>query len=221
MLITKINLLQTIHLHNFFIMHILIRASQEQQNILLNKSINPNTLITWFTADLIDAEAYIELLFEEEENVFSSIKNKPVIVNALIKNSEDLPINFCRINGWNTFLEKEKIEAVTFNKDLKPVFENILSELGFQVWFVNDIVGMIAARSVVMIINEAYFGLQDEISTKEQINIAMKLGTNYPFGPFEWAEKIGLKKIALLLQELYITDERYKPSKLLINESLN
>jgi 3-hydroxybutyryl-CoA dehydrogenase len=34
----------------------------------------------------------------------------------------------------------------------------------------------------------------DEISTKAEIDIAMKLGTNYPYGPFEWSEKSGWKK---------------------------
>jgi len=221
LLIATINLLQTIHLHNYFNMHILIRASQDQQDFLLTKSISATTIITWFTNDLIDADAYLDLLFEDEDNIFESIHKKPVIVNAVIKTCTDLPNNFCRINGWNTFLGKEKIEAVTLNNDLKPQLEGILNKLGFKVWFVNDIVGMIAARSIAMIINEAYFGLQDKISGKEQIDIAMKLGTNYPLGPFEWARKIGLKKIELLLQELSKTDIRYKPSDLLINESLN
>lgn len=202
-------------------MHILIRASEEQKNVLLHKSISSNTTITWFVEDLINADAYVDLLFEDEQSIFESIKNKPVIVNSVIKICENLPTNFCRINAWNTFFEKEKIEAATLNNELKPLFESVLNELGFDVWFVNDIVGMIAARSIAMIINEAYFGLQDDISTKEQIDIAMKLGTNYSFGPFEWAEKIGLKNIELLLQELHKTDERYIPSKLLITESLN
>lgn len=202
-------------------MQILIRASEEQKNVLLNKSISSNTTITWYINEFVDADAYIDLLFEDDESVFNAIKNKPVIVNLVTKTCTNIPNNYCRINGWNTFLEKEKLEAVTLNTDLKPMFESILIKLGFKICFVNDIVGLIAARSIAMIINEAYFGLEDEISTKEQIDIAMKLGTNYPFGPFEWAEKIGLKKIELLLQELYKADERYIPSKLLIDESAN
>jgi len=202
-------------------MHILIRAAEEQKNVLLNKSISSNTKITWFEESLVDADAYLDLLFEDGQSIFDYITDKPVIVNSVIKTCNNLPTNFCRINAWNTFFEKEKIEAATLNKDFKPLSESVLNELGFKAWFVNDIVGMIAARSVAMIINEAYFGLQDEISTKKQIDIAMKLGTNYPFGPFEWAEKIGLKKIESLLQELHKTDERYIPSKLLITESSN
>ena len=70
-----------------------------------------------------------------------------------------------------------------------------------------------------MIINEAYHALDEEVSTKEQIDIAMKLGTNYPYGPFEWSEKIGLKNVVQLLQNLATQDERYVISALLLSES--
>jgi 3-hydroxybutyryl-CoA dehydrogenase len=77
---------------------------------------------------------------------------------------------------------------------------------------------MITPRTIAMIINEAYFALEEEISSKEQIDIAMKLGTNYPYGPFEWAEKIGLKKIYNLLTQLYQTDKRYIPAPFMKKE---
>ena len=66
-----------------------------------------------------------------------------------------------------------------------------------------------------MIVNEAYYTLQEEVSTKEEIDTAMKLGTNYPYGPFEWSELIGLDKIHLLLTRLGNTDDRYRPARLL------
>jgi 3-hydroxybutyryl-CoA dehydrogenase len=70
-----------------------------------------------------------------------------------------------------------------------------------------------------MIINEAYFALEENVSTKEEIDIAMKLGTNYPYGPFEWCKKIGLKNIAALLAELSQTEKRYQPARLLLKEA--
>jgi len=47
----------------------------------------------------------------------------------------------------------------------------------------------------------------------------MNLGTNYPYGPFEWCKKIGLKNIAVLLTELSLTEKRYQPASLLLKES--
>ena len=60
-----------------------------------------------------------------------------------------------------------------------------------------------------MIINEAWFSLAENISTREEIDTAMKLGTNYPYGPFEWGDKIGLDRVSALLNELHKTDTRY------------
>ena len=71
-----------------------------------------------------------------------------------------------------------------------------------------------------MIINEAYFALEEGVSTKEEIDTAMKLGTNYPYGPFEWAKKIGLKNIFQLLDKLHKTNLRYEPAALLKKEAI-
>ena len=70
-----------------------------------------------------------------------------------------------------------------------------------------------------MIINEAYFSLSEKVSSKEEIDIAMKLGTNYPYGPFEWSQKIGLKNIYNLLRILEKEESRYKAADLLRDEA--
>jgi 3-hydroxybutyryl-CoA dehydrogenase len=46
----------------------------------------------------------------------------------------------------------------------------------------------------------------------EEIDTAMKLGTNYPYGPFEWGQRIGLTRIVSLLNVLSMTNARYKPA---------
>jgi hypothetical protein len=69
-------------------------------------------------------------------------------------------------------------------------------------------------RTIAMIINEAYFALGDKLASATNIDLAMKNGVNYPLGPIEWGEKIGLANIAQLLEELHtITrDDRYRIS---------
>ncbi len=70
-------------------------------------------------------------------------------------------------------------------------------------------------RSIAMIINEAYFALGEKLASAEDIDLAMKNGVNYPLGPIEWGEKIGLHYIAQLLEELntITRDDRYRLSK--------
>jgi 3-hydroxybutyryl-CoA dehydrogenase len=44
----------------------------------------------------------------------------------------------------------------------------------------------------------------------------MKLGTNYPYGPFEWASRIGHDNIVELLEIMSFTDKKYQPAPALV-----
>ena len=59
-------------------------------------------------------------------------------------------------------------------------------------------------------------------ASREDIDTGMKLGTNYPMGPFEWVAKWGLANIYELLEAMYLDskDERYKTCPLLKQEYL-
>ena len=106
------------------------------------------------------------------------------------------------------------------NGENKIIAEKIISCFNKTTEWVADVPGFITARVISTIINEAYFTLAEKVSTKDEIDTAMKLGTNYPFGPFEWSEKIGLKNIYGLLLLLSKTNSRYTPSDLLQKEAL-
>jgi 3-hydroxybutyryl-CoA dehydrogenase len=82
-------------------------------------------------------------------------------------------------------------------------------------------VGMLTPRIIGMIINEAYYTLQEGTASKTDIDLGMKLGTNYPKGPFEWAELWGLAEVRRLLEAMYrdTGDPRYKLCPLLKTES--
>lgn len=188
-------------------MKIAVRANQDQKMQLLNKKTADDTNIIWLdnkTYDNINADAYFDLLFDEKninDNIF--IDDIIVFANAVSCTCKNIDrSNYIRINGWSGFISQSTIELASNNEQTKQKATDILTHLGWQFIWAPDVPGMITARIVSMIINEAYFALQDEISTKPEIDVAMKLGTNYPFGPFEWAEKIGIKNIYNLLTKL-------------------
>ena len=112
------------------------------------------------------------------------------------------------------------MEATAPNEEIKLIGEKILGSFNKKIEWLEDTPGFISARVIAMIINEAYYALEEAVSTKEEIDTAMKLGTSYPFGPFEWAEKIGLKNVYELLLALAITNARYLPAPLLKKEAL-
>lgn len=67
------------------------------------------------------------------------------------------------------------------------------------------------ARTLAVIINEAALVLNQDIASRDDIDIAMKLGTNYPRGPLEWAEHIGRRTCRHLLDVLneHVSDDRF------------
>ncbi|HEV8045756.1 MAG TPA: 3-hydroxyacyl-CoA dehydrogenase NAD-binding domain-containing protein [Rubrobacter sp.] len=60
----------------------------------------------------------------------------------------------------------------------------------------------IALRVISCIVNEAFLAHSEGVATAEGIDQAMKLGANYPKGPFEWAEEIGAHSIVQTLDSL-------------------
>jgi len=72
-------------------------------------------------------------------------------------------------------------------------------------------------RILVMLINEAADALFFNVASKEDIDLAMTKGVNYPKGLLKWADEIGIEKILNKLKELYedYSEDRYRPSVLL------
>jgi len=60
----------------------------------------------------------------------------------------------------------------------------------------------VALRVISCIVNEAFLAFSEGVATAGDIDEAMKLGANYPKGPFEWAEEIGVQSILQTLDSL-------------------
>lgn len=89
--------------------------------------------------------------------------------------------------------------------------------LGYEPVWVADGPGLVRARIVTCLINEAATALMEGIASAADIDRAMKLGTNYPYGPLEWADIIGLDTVYGVMAGLFAEwgDDRYRPSPLL------
>jgi 3-hydroxybutyryl-CoA dehydrogenase len=125
-------------------------------------------------------------------------------------------------NGLPTFLNRQTIEVSLLKKEDEDTLRKTCAELQTDFLVVEDRVGLVTPRVICMIINEAYYTLLEGTASREDIDLAMKLGSNYPFGPFEWSQRIGIKHVYELLEALYddTRDERYKICPLLKKEYL-
>jgi 3-hydroxybutyryl-CoA dehydrogenase len=70
---------------------------------------------------------------------------------------------------------------------------------------------------VSLICNEAAFALQEGVATAKDIDTAVRLGANYPHGPLEWADQIGLDVVYGIIRALQdeLGEDRYRPAPLL------
>jgi 3-hydroxybutyryl-CoA dehydrogenase len=202
-------------------MQIVVAASDNQWNELTASSTKINWVRVTNAEDFNkhnNADAFFYLLQDEFINNDNTIT--PIILHAFANpNAVINPTNnIIKIIGWPTFLNRNIWEAEGIINEAATL---ILSALNKKIIAVKNTQGWVAANIVSMIVNEAYYALQDGVSTKNEIDTAMKLGTNYPYGPFEWSEKIGLQNIATLLQLLAVKDLRYTPCTLLLTEAFN
>ncbi|WP_329274112.1 3-hydroxyacyl-CoA dehydrogenase [Streptomyces sp. NBC_01451] len=108
--------------------------------------------------------------------------------------------------------------ALSASQDTQP---QTLSEaiglfqaLGKDVSVLGDTPGMIVARTVARIVDLAHDAVAKGVATEEDVDTAMRLGVNYPLGPFEWSRRLGRSWAHEILDELHQRDPsgRYAPS---------
>ena len=182
-------------------MKIAVIANDALKEEWLAQGVQEAMTIEWITEPKIveGTDCYIDLLFNTDSDRIIKLKKlQPafIIVNSVNATLKDLPENFIRINGWPTFLKRPLVESSCSNNrpEIKSREYTCLISIN-QLNGLPDVPGFISARIISMIINEAYYTLDEKVSSKNEIDTAMKLGTNYPYGPFEWSEKIGLKNV--------------------------
>jgi len=209
-------------------MHIAVKADEEQKKELMLKGWPQTVTLQWLAPEdelaAVEADAYFDLLFSNEFIANSGfIKQKTVFVNAVSCTAQEIGMaNYIRINAWPGFLQRDIVEIAGGDNESHEEAEAVLNTLGWKYVWAPDEPGMVSARIISMVINEAYFALGDGISTRGEIDTAMKLGTNYPYGPFEWGQQIGIEKIYHLLKKLQGQNaKRYEIAPLLVQEVVN
>ena len=126
---------------------------------------------------------------------------------------------FC---GLPTLLNRPLLEVSLYHETDRARLAETCAALGTDYRVVADRVGLVTPRVVCQIINEAYYTVQEGTATRADVDLGMKLGTNYPHGPFAWAQAIGVQRVYYVLEALWndTHDERYKVCPLLKREAL-
>lgn len=178
--------------------------------------------------DLSGYDVIFDLSIDEQASklkYYAPLKNIPVFVGAVKIQlaaaanlyGREILCTLIGINDLPTFINRSLAEVSLLDKTDEATLQQTMQKLGWDYKLVEDRVGMVTPRIIMMIINEACYTLQEGTASMQDIDTSMKLGTNYPFGPFEWADKIGIKHVYETLKAVYddTHDERYKICPLL------
>ncbi len=167
-------------------------------------------------------------------NAVDHIRNYPQKLSALVlfdttaiklgRIAEQGGIDKARVFGFcglPTFVQREVLEISRLPESRVEFLTSVCEKLETTFEVVADHAGLVSPRVICMIINEAFYTLEEGIASREDIDLAMKLGTNYPYGPFEWAERIGLSNVVKVLKAAQEegSDERYRVCPLLSRQA--
>jgi 3-hydroxybutyryl-CoA dehydrogenase len=96
----------------------------------------------------------------------------------------------------------EIVDSDQTGDDALELAQELFESIGRRVALVEDRAGLCLGRIIGSIVNEAVYVVDEQIATAEDVDTAMRLGTNYPRGPIEWGRQIGGDRIVRILQRL-------------------
>lgn len=202
-------------------MHLVLISSQPITDLCAKEfpftGIDCITREALLTEDLQTADCIIDLTIEDHPRDIDQYRSAtiPVLIGSVIFTLKEFAIDtklpIARFNHWPTFVNRNCIEFAVADNHLEK-FQQLFQTLNINAFKTADEPGFVSARIISMIVNEAFLTKEEAVSTESEIDTAMKLGTSYPMGPFEWCNKIGADRITRLLQKLGEKDNRYQPA---------
>lgn len=159
----------------------------------------------------------LDTILKKDCIIASNTSTLPIIQLAMITNR---PENVVGIHFFNPAPVMKLVEIIksltTSDQTVKKAKEFTLS-LGKDPVITKDRPGFIVNRILLPMLNEAVFALEEGMGTAQDIDKAMKLGTNHPMGPLELIDLIGLDVILDILDVLFeeFKDPKYRACPLL------
>ena len=218
-------------------MNILIIGDEQRYKAFLTKGGTEGHNLLWMSSMeegtvLQNQELVIDLNFDEQQQraaLYAMHPRIPVLACIVKTTLAAIADSYSFSDGFNIigcnwlpgFIAMQVMEISLLNAMQAGVLATIMEQLGWEYEVVQDAVGMVTPRVVTMIINEAYMAVEAGTATREDIDIAMRFGTNYPKGPFEWSHEIGIEQVYTVLSAVHAAsrDARYIISPLLEQEA--
>ncbi|MFS0576210.1 3-hydroxyacyl-CoA dehydrogenase family protein [Sporosarcina sp. 179-K 3D1 HS] len=184
--------------------------------------------------DLKDADFVIEAVAERltvKRALFSRLEDIVSSDTILASNTSGISItdiahdckNKERVVGTHFFNPApvmpvvELIQGECSSKEVVEIATAFIESLEKNVVLAKDVPGFIVNRIITPMLNEAMLSYEQGISTKEDIDTALKKAMGHPMGPLELSDYIGLDTLLYFMEHVYAEtgNEAYKPGEFL------
>lgn len=110
----------------------------------------------------------------------------------------------------------EIVRGLETSDDTVETIRKVAEKMGKDTVVINEFPGFVTSRISALVGNEAFYMLQEGLGSPEEIDKAIKLGLNYPMGPFELGDLVGLDTRLNNLKYLHEKlGDKYRPAPLL------
>ncbi len=127
-----------------------------------------------------------------------------------------------RVFGFDgLFLDNGRIATLVASEANPPgmrgAVESLLRAAGRRSEWILDGPGLVLPRIVAALASEAAFVLAEGTADEATIDLAMRLGANYPAGPLEWGRRLGWSRVVRVMDHLHaeLGEDRYRAAPLL------
>lgn len=111
----------------------------------------------------------------------------------------------------------EIIRGLETSDETAEAIQQVSRQMKKETVVINEFPGFVTSRISALVGNEAFYMLQEGVGSAEEIDKAIRLGLNYPMGPFELGDLVGLDTRLNNLTYLHQTlGEKYRPAPLLV-----
>lgn len=145
----------------------------------------------------------------------TSAKSITEIANFTLRPDKVIGMHF--FNPVHIMRLVEIIRGLETSEQTMTATLEVVKAMGKENVEVNEYPGFVTSRMSAMIGNECFYMLQEGVASAEDIDKAIKLGLNFPMGPFELGDLVGLDSRLRVMEHLHETlGEKYRPAPLMV-----
>jgi 3-hydroxybutyryl-CoA dehydrogenase len=153
-------------------------------------------------ADRGELVAQLDAAFGKETVIFVDAYATDVHACARRAKYPERLVGYGLLGPFGSQSAVEIVDSEEASDDALELAQELFATLGKGVVLVGDAPGLFLGRTIGSIVNEAMIAVTEEVASPEDIDTAMRLGANYPFGPIEWGRQIGGARLTQILKRL-------------------